>query len=104
MRRKRKPTEFGGDGRIGHLIIESIDITELVSSRDQAGLRSPLFKRASSKQLGDQMRGALRNAGTRTALNPYTSEINRIETFHAAHELTSGLDSRGIQRLSDIVV
>jgi hypothetical protein len=40
----------------------------------------------------------------RTALNPYVSKVNRVETFRAAGELTSGLDSRGIQRGSDMVV
>ena len=39
----------------------------------------------------------------RTLLNTYVSKVNR-GTFRAAHELTSGLDSRGTQRESDMVV
>ena len=41
---------------------------------------------------------------TRTLLNPYMAKVNLAEIFRAARKLTSGLDSRGIQRGSDMVV
>jgi len=41
---------------------------------------------------------------SRTLLNTYTPNVNRVEIFRTARERTSGLDSRGIQTVSDMVV
>jgi len=51
--------KMGRDGKTIHLVIEPVDITELVSSRDQTGFRSPLSEgyRASSSVIRRGTRG-----------------------------------------------
>ena len=41
---------------------------------------------------------------SRTSLNTYTDDVNRVEIFRAVREHTTGLDSRGIQTVSGMVV
>lgn len=75
----RESRKIGCDSRISHLVIESVDIAELASSRDQASLRSPLSERHRANNPVIRWRN-LRNTEAnrnRTLLNTCASKINR---------------------------